>query len=616
MSTTGYWQKTVERRFSRRRVIKGGAALASAALALGLAGCGDDDNDSSSSSSGGASESSLVAKPTDSTKNAKQGGVLKHFANGDPQHFDALLSANANVINFVAPFAYQRLLGWKLGTYPKAADGEVEGQIASSYEISPDKLTATFKLRDGITWDDRSPTNGRAVNPQDVLFSWNKFASVNQLASNLAYKADTAPDAPVESVTSPDNRTVVMKLHKPDSRLIALLCAYDYFNIMPSESESQFDPRRDVRGTGPWRLESFEPSVRLNWVRNPKFYIKDRPFPDRIEMPVIPDYTQQLAQFKAGQIYTSVVTPEDTAQTKMDVSATAIHEGPQFLTGGNGYITFGLEKGSPWHDVRLRQALSMAIDREAFANAIDNKDAFARQGLDLEVKRNSIVYAGWPGAYLDPTQSEFGPTSKYLSYNVEEAKKLAAAAGHSNGLTFDWVYSTERYGALYLKQVEVVAGMLPAAGLRPENKALPYTAYQDVYSEKTYWNFGGVVYRAGRGWPSLGTMFSALLLPGGSNYHGTMADGGDPGQGDPKLNAMIAKINQEFDVESQRSQIKDLAKYYTERSYSVMRPTNTKGFSVVWPAIGNYGLNSTYPGGAVTDPWLHWWIDSSKPPIV
>ena len=555
-----------------------------------------------------------MSPPVDTTNEAQAGGVLKHFALGDPSHFDPLLSANADVVNFVAPFAYQRLLKWELGKYPDQASGTLEGQAAISYELSPDRLTMTLKLRPNMNWDPAAPTDGRTMDSQDVLFSWGKFAELNQLAGNVVYNADSAPNAPVESVTAPDDETVVFNLHQPDSRMLPYLTAYDYFNIMPIESDTDFDPRRDVRGNGPWRLQEFEPSVRLVWEKNPDYYEDNRPFPDTLEMPIVPDYSQRLAQFKAGQIFTSVVTPEDVIQTKKDAPDVQI-QSSQYLTGGGGYVTFGLAPDTPWHDTRMRQAVSMAIDRESYANAIDNRDVFEAEGLDLSIAYNSIVYAGWPGAYLDPTSSDFGESAKYLTYDPEEAMKLIDAAGHGDGLEFDWVYSTERYGALYLKQVDVVAGMFPAVGLTPRHVALTYSAYQDGYSEATYWDFDGLVQRAGRGWPSLSSMFSAMMLPGGTHYHGAMSDNGSPADGDPTLTDMVFGINQEFDTEAQQALIHDLIRYYTERAYSVMRPSNPRAFTVSWPAIANHGLNTTYPGGAVTDPWINWWIDDSKAPL-
>src|ERR1043166_2539605 len=119
--------------------------------------------------------------------------------------------------------------------------------------------------------------------------------------------------------------------------------------------------------------------------------------------------------------------------------------------------------------------MSMAVDRDAYADVIENRDGFRRDGVDLDVKFNALVYAGWAGAYLDPTdEKEFGPNSKYLKPNVAESKKLLSAAGHADGFDFDFVYSTTQYGAEYLKSVEVLAGMFANAGLRAKQQPLAY----------------------------------------------------------------------------------------------------------------------------------------------
>jgi peptide/nickel transport system substrate-binding protein len=615
MSEANYWERFTGARITRRRVTRGGAVIGGSIVALGLIGCSAGDGNKASS----GDKSGLVSKPVDTTAQAKKGGVLKHFGTADPLHFDPLFSSNANAGAVVAPYAYPRLLKWVLGKYPSVADGSAEGYAAESFEISPDKLQITFKLRQGMKWDSRTPTSGRSLDAGDVVFSWNKFAQLNQLRTNLVYNATTAPLAPVESLSSPDDRTIVLKLRGPDSRLVPLLAAYDYLNIMPKESEKDFDPRKDVRGHGPWLMEEYTPSVRIVWRKNPDFYLKDRPFPDRVEMPVIPDYSQRLSQFKAGSIFTSVATLEDIVQAKKDVPQTLMREGEFFRTAGGNYVTFGLEgnaREAPFKDVRLRQAMSMSVDREGYANVIENRDGFKKDGIELPVKFNAIVYAGWTGAYLDPDdEKEFGSNHKYLKMNITEAKKLISAAGYPNGLDFDFIYSTTQYGAEYLKSVEVLAGMFEGAGLRAKQVPLPYNEYQQKTSEETYWRFGGAVHRAGRGFPSLGSTLFAYMNPNGSNYHGATPDGQNAEKGDPKLTDLVQKIIQEFDLGRQNALAHELVRYYTGQTYSIQRPSNSKGYTLTWPAIGNYGLNSTHVGGASTDPWLNWWIDDSKPPL-
>ena len=146
--TRGYWRRLTEARIRRRRALnRGRRRTASARCALSCGRLAAARTRTPGAREKGARTS--VAKPVDSTSKAKAGGVLKHWATGDPAHLDPLLSSNANVVNFVSPYAYPRLMKWASGTYPKSADGSMEGYAAESYEISPDKLQITFKLRQG-----------------------------------------------------------------------------------------------------------------------------------------------------------------------------------------------------------------------------------------------------------------------------------------------------------------------------------------------------------------------------------------------------------------------------------------------------------------------------------
>ena len=84
------------------------------------------------------------------------------------------------------------------------------------------------------------------------------------------------------------------------------------------------------------------------------------------------DAERMLAQFRAGNIWTSVASQEDVVQTKRDVPPTLLRQAPAFGTTISPVITFGYEGDSPFKDTRVRQALSMMIDREAFIDVIDN----------------------------------------------------------------------------------------------------------------------------------------------------------------------------------------------------------------------------------------------------
>jgi ABC-type transport system substrate-binding protein len=445
-----------------------------------LAACGGSDSGGEKSA---VDKSGLVSKPVDSLPQAKPGGSLKDFANADITSFDAIASNNASTVNQVTIFAYSRLLKFVTAKYPKEADGSVEGDLAESYELSGDKTQLTFKLRQGVKWDSRAPTNGRAMDAEDVLFSWGKYARLNTSASNLVYNAENAPSAPIDSVSAPDSRTIVMKLKQFDSSLFQLFASYDHFFVMPRESDSGFDPRSVVRGNGPWQVEEYVPSSRIIWRRNPDYYVKDRPFPDKVERPIIVDYAQLLAQFRAGNVWTTVVKQEDVVTTKKDVPKTLLRQAEVFGTGISPVITFGYEGDSPFKDTRMRQALSMLIDRDAFID-VDRQPRRLPQGrAGAAGCLNAAVAPGWTGYWIDPNEEkDFGPNHKYLKLNVGEAKKLMAAAGFPNGLTTDVYYNADNtYGAEYHQTQQVYEGMLQAGGIKLTHKSFPYQQYRDTY---------------------------------------------------------------------------------------------------------------------------------------
>jgi ABC-type transport system substrate-binding protein len=458
-----------------------------------------------------------------------------------------------------------------------------------------------------------------------VVWSWEKFGRLNGSSANHVYNPDTNPGAPVESVSSPDNETVVYKLRKPDASEITLLATWDQFYVMPRESESQFDPRREVRGHGPWLLEEYVPSARINWARNPDYYMKDRPYFDRIERPIIPEYSTRLSQFRTGAIHTTVVSPSDILQTKQDLPKTDILQADFFATSASPYLGFGYEGDSRFKDQRVRQAVSMAVDREGFANVADNIDKFAQGGIDLEVAYNTVVGAGWTGYWIDPTnESEFGGSAKYLQYNLEEAKKLLSAANAGNA-SFDLFYNQDNlFGAAYTSALELYTAMLTDAGLKPNLQGVNYQRYNEVHyshlKRSVYGQtggFNGMVLIAERPYATVASLLFGIAHRDGVAFHGATATGSNASDGDPKLNDDIDKIRQETDKARQQAMVKDLIRYYTEKSYLVPRPSITKLLGVWWPAIGNNGAFNTVPSGGNiwVEQGLNWWLDQTKAPF-
>ncbi len=477
----------------------------------------------------------------------------------------------------------------------------------------------TFKLRPGLKWDSRSPTNGRVIDSQDVVFSWNKFAKLNAASADLSF---------VETVTTPDNNTVVFKMKQPDSSAAQLFTSASHFFVVPRESDGGFDPKGTVRGHGPWVIEDYKPSALFVFKKNTDYYVKDRPFFDKLEAPIVTEYATRLAQFKAGNIWTDVLglLQTDTIQTRKDVPNTLMIQDDTFATGVSSFLSFGYEGDSIFKDQRLRQAMSMMIDRDAFLDVIANRADFLKAGYDFPVAYHTIVGAGWTGYWLDPKDSKTFPEGKLLQLNMAEAKKLMTAAGFANGMTFDMFYNGDaNYGATYSKIAELYIGMFQEAGAKAVAKTSPYQTYYDTYylgyqaanfSTGRSKGFNGVIYGAEKSYPTVAAQMYATMNSKGALFHGMTPDGKSAQNGDAKVDDLTNKMRLEFDLQKRQDLTHQLIRYMTDQSYNIPRPGTSKNYHLYWPTIQNLGVHRTYPGGnAVTETTLNWWYDETKPPI-
>jgi ABC-type transport system substrate-binding protein len=631
VNDNSYWTRLTKARLSRRRAIGGAAAIGAGAAAMGIVGCGGGGG-GGGSGGGGSSSSGIVATPKDTTAQAKPGGVFKDVVTADTTTLDPIASTSFTAKAYVAAFTYPQLVKFKTAKYPASADGTVEGDGAESFEISGDKLQITFKVRPGMKWDPRSPTNGREIDAEDVVRSLTRFQQINPFAGDLFYDAQKAPLSPIESVSSPDSKTVIFKLKLPDASLLPNMAHYAAHYILPRESEVSgpggFDPKSDVRGYGPWLLEDYKPSASFIWKKNPDYYVKGRPFPDKIERPIVTEYATRLAQFKAGGIWTSVVTADDVFPTKRDLPATEVRQAENYASGATS-IGFGYGNGDTvWKDQRLRQAINYLLDRETLVDVLGNRQEYKKEGVDLAYRFHSIVGAGWEGYWVDPTdEKKFGPNAKFFSQNVPEAKKLVAAAGFPNGLETTMNYNgSTNYGAAYTRLAETLIGMMNETGVikvkqgprEYQNDWLPnyHFAYTKSYQSPTR-TFDGMALRAPTFYATLAQSLFTNQHSAGSRFEGCSPDGKNAQDGDPQLNGMIEKLKAEFDLNKAHALALDIAQFVADKAYFIQGGAfSSLGYGVWWPVIGNLGVWRTWTTSRVVpETSLHWWIDDSKPPL-
>jgi peptide/nickel transport system substrate-binding protein len=650
-----YWSRLTDTRVSRRRAL--GATGAFAAAAAFLAACGSSNNSSTGATgtkapagstgttgstgvtgatgasgatgaTGSSGTSGLITKQTDTTASAKRGGTLKDYAQAEPRSLDNVMPQAD--YNRIAPFTYSTLLVAKPGKL-QPPTGELQGQLAESWEVSPDGLTITMKLRQGVKWHNRPPVSGRTFGVDDVKFSFDHYKQLGPLAS-LVFN-DVSPGAPVLSTDYPDASTLVMKLKDPIVYVPNWFAAFGSFTgqiaMYPKEADGGgLDLKTDIIGTGPFQLKDHEPSVKFTLERNPDYWDDKAAMFDQIDMPIVPDYTSRVAQLQAGNIYYSVSTSNtlkaaDVLSIIKAEPRIKLYYAPYSTTAGNA-LTFGhLPVGAnKFQDERVRQAVSMSWDRDLYIKTKFNIDKFEAAGLPQGTKWNSHLNyedaydaGGW---WLDPQGSDFGENAQYFQYNLDEAKKLLSAAGYPNGFDVEVRYPNSAQYSL-VDDTQPLIGFLQDLGLNVKDHGLTdYTQDYIPHDRDASGEYEGIgIHSVTGATPTHISAISSLVaqhLPSsGVTFQGYDINGKGDKSGDPQLITMLQKAQTSQDVATQKSLIQDVQRYLGKAMYSMIMPGTAQEFWVAWPAVQNF---NTWQGGT-DETWEHYamWIDPTQAPL-
>ncbi len=495
-----YWARITQSRTDRRRLLRAGAGLGVGAAALSLIGCGGSNNNNSSASSGssaaaspsGASGSSaasgasgasgstgssasngLVSKPTDTTASAKNGGVYVTNITTDPLSFDSISGTFSDVPH--AARVYSRLVGYKVSKYPDPIEAAVVPDAATSWEVSPDGLHVTYKVRPNFKFDPRPPTNNRVMTAKDVKFSIDRF--LQQSVQRGVLDNSKSKSAPIASVDAPDDSTVVINLAFPYAPLNMIMAAERYVTIMPTEADGGFDVKATMRGSGAWRLKDFQPSSSYTYEKNPDWYDADKVHLDGLSYVVQPDPAAGLAQFSTGNFWDYTVSQDDILQTKKDHAKLVMLAQEDYSAGGN-WIRFGYQPGSAFLDERVRKAASMSLDRDLYVATFGNVDKFKAAGIEVPTRWNSSIFGGEAGFWIDPKdQKTYGDSAAFFKYDPAEAKKMLSAAGFADGVKTNWAYPVGFFKPPFEQQMEVLHGMWQDSGnFKLDIKTLDYNS--------------------------------------------------------------------------------------------------------------------------------------------
>jgi dipeptide transport system substrate-binding protein len=347
---------------------------------------------------------------------------------GSPEGFNPAFYTAGTTFDASSRPIFDRLVLFELGT-TKTIPG-----LAEKWTISPDGKTYTFHLRKGVKFHTKSnyaPT--RDFNADDVIFTFERQRDKNHSyhkvsGGNYEYFVSTGMAALIQSIEKKDDYTVVFHLAKPEAPFIATI-AMDFASIHSAEYADKMmkagTPQEvDLNpvGTGPYVLVQYQKDSTIRYESH-KQYWRGPALIDKLVYSITPDASVRYAKLKAGECHVMPYpNPADLAQMAKDKDINLMQK-----EGLNvGYLAFNTEK-KPFDNVKVRQALSMAINKQAIIDAV-----FQGAG---RIAKNPIP----------PTIWSYNDKVKDYPYDPVAAKKLLAEAGFPNGFETDiWAMPVQR----------------------------------------------------------------------------------------------------------------------------------------------------------------------------
>ncbi len=565
LERNSYWERFWRRRLSRRALMKG-ILLAGGATAASIAvGCEEEKPAPATPTPEGTPIPAALTPVPGGQVNAPLVGL----SSGNPPSLDPYKTLSY-LAQIPAHWHYSRLLKFAAGPNIDPQDySQVVGDLAERWE-TPDEVTVILHLRPNVRFHNVPPINGRPLDKDDILFSVQRLTqeSPNRFSWN----------AVVDSAQAPDDRTVIIKFKQPFAPALNLLASYEHLRIQPKELIEAGLQERPV-GTGPYIFEGFEKDVAIRWRKNPDYFIPGRPLADRWTASLVADPSTIIANLKTGTF--------DFSLLAVEVYETAKREAPNLVFTftknqviGGIYFNFDIP---PWNDVRVRQALSMAMDRDGILKALDPT---GKGGWFTAI---SQLVPFW----LDPKSPEFGPNAKYFQRNIAEAKKLLEAAGYPNGIKTKMTYSPG-YGKAYEQLFTLVAATVKEAGFEFELAPQEYAAYLQTTFVGKFTE--GVAIGPLQVPMEPDSIFFTVYHPG-SARHNWGGSGPATPEGDKQLLDMFEAQRRELNFQRRVALIYDIQRYMAEKMYMVPYTANPGvGGWQPWVRVGTSPTIYTHGG--------------------
>jgi ABC-type transport system substrate-binding protein len=375
----------------------------------------------------------------------KQGGAATITFSNDLTTLDPQVGydwQNWSVIKSI----FDGLMDYKPGTT------ELEPDLAESYTVADDGLTYTFKLRDGVKFH-----NGRVMTSADVKYSFERATNPATQSPGGGYFGMIAgyddlaggKATALSGIETPDDKTVVFKLTRPDATFLHLM-AINFGYVVPKEAveAAGADWGKKPVGTGAFKFVEWVPGQNIKLERNKDYFRAGVPSLDNLTFEFGQDPTVAVLRLKKGEIdiVGDGIPPAQFTEIMADASTKdLVVEGNQLHTG---YVTLNVTV-PPFDNLKVRQAVNMAINKDRISKLINNRGAPATQPLP-------------------PAMPGYNAANKGFAYDPEGAKKLLAEAGVGEITTELYAMNVDPNPRI----AQAIQQDLAAVGIKAEIKSL------------------------------------------------------------------------------------------------------------------------------------------------
>ena len=318
-------------------------------------------------------------------------------------------------------------------------------ELATEWSASPDNLTWTFKLRQGVKFH-----SGKDFTAKDVVYTFKRMLDPALGSGAKAVLEFLDPDG----IKAVDDYTVTFTTKKPVVELPVLI-SNKFGNIVPDGAKHD-DLRLHEDGTGPFMQDQFTPNAPVRILKkNPSYWDAGKPKADCLKITVAQEAVAAVSAMKAGQVNLMLnVDPSVIPALKDDPTVQLLQ------TGASNSMTIAMWVDTPPFDnVKVREAMKMVVDRQAMVNTV--LLGFGETGADNPV----------------PLASPASFTKDAPKQDIDGAKKLLAEAGHPDGIKFD-LYTAEGVPGM-VRMAQVYAEMAKPAGIDVNVIVTPADSFWD-----------------------------------------------------------------------------------------------------------------------------------------